>query len=338
MTPIKYQKRHLAPTVIIMAISAMVTGLLGLMVAFAITILPIIASGPIGWLVMLPAHLSVFASAVGWVIWGVPIVAVLGGALMADRFGGNAGSAAMQRGVTWFENSHPIAVQTNAYASQLGIGQIRYVGWFASDDINAFAMGTEPKDTVIAFSSAAIERLDKEAFNAVIAHEVAHVANNDMHRMTFARGVQEALTFFLVFRGLKKVARWLFMPIAEIEVLRLSRQREFAADHIAAQLTSPQAVVSVLETLQNNLRDVADPVALNGRVSGLLRTHPPLDARIAAIEANKYHARIEVPLEKPVVEVTPSPPMARNHATITLKVQTSPTDPIAIHGVLSMGS
>ena len=72
---------------------------------------------------------------------------------------------------------------------------------------------------------AAIEKLTMAELDAVMAHELAHVANNDMARMTYIRGVQNALTWFLIFRGMKNIALWLFTPTSQLELMRFSRQR-----------------------------------------------------------------------------------------------------------------
>ena len=135
-----------------------------------------------------------------------------------------------------------------------------------------------------------LRRLDDTALETLLAHELAHVANNDRARMTHARGVQEALSFFLLYRGLKRIARWLFTPLSELEILRLSRAREFAADGIAAQLVGPEHMISVLAKLQQeSILPKPTPYTNLMMWSGFVKkswlaTHPPLEDRIAALE------------------------------------------------------
>lgn len=129
----------------------------------------------------------------------------------------------------------------------MGLPKIGYVGWYPAEDINAFAMGTRPCDAVIVASKGAVERLTRKQLIAVLAHELGHVASNDMARMTYARGLQRALTFFLVFRGLQQAARWIFTPLSELEILRMSRAREFTADRISAMVIGIDGMISALE-------------------------------------------------------------------------------------------
>jgi len=286
MSTIKIEKNSLFPTMIVMAVSAVIGGILALAVGLFATTSFAIMSGPLGWFILLPALLANFSIAVTWVLIGVPLWAIIGGYWFACNAHTDSKIAL---GITFFSDEHPITQKVQELANDLNIPPIPFVGFYADENINAFAMGVEQSNTLIAFTQGAVEKLTKEELDAVIAHELAHVANKDMARMTFARGVQEALTFFLIFRGLKQFARWVFSPIAELEILRLSREREFAADKIAAQLTSPADMVSVLNTLQHaessSLHPDHDNLKVSGSItSGFWRTHPTHEQRIEAIE------------------------------------------------------
>ncbi len=197
-------------------------------------------------------------------------------------------------GVTLLPEGHGIVKKVNQMGKTMNLPPVAYVGHFESHQINAFACGQHRNDAMIAFSRGCIEKLNGDEFEAILGHELAHIANNDMSRMTFARGVQNSLTFFLLFDGIKTFARWLFTFISEISILHLSRKREFYADAIGAVLTSPDAMISALERIQ---RDKGKPrhkqhlyanMMFSANANGLFRTHPPLQARIAALESRNY--------------------------------------------------
>ena len=226
-----------------------------------------------------------------FVLVGTPLWAILGGAFFAGLANGKGGSVASHFGVKFFSDGHPIFQTTQDMAARLGLPPVKWVGWYDADDINAFTSGTGAKDTLIAFSKGAVERLSKDRFDAVVGHELGHIASNDVARMGYAEGVQDAMSFYLLFRGLRKFARWVFTPLSELELLRFSRKREFSADAIAARLTSPDAMIGALESL----RDQETPVQTKGVPAQMLyagfstgdifSTHPPIEARIAALEA-----------------------------------------------------
>ena len=287
--PIKIEENPIAPVVLTQVISAIVGGIIAVTLGLLATTLAAVGTGPL-LLLFLPTILAGAVTAYTWVIIGAPILAIIGGYMNANN---SIGSSTNDMGVTFFSEEHPIYKKVQELAEPLNLPPIKYVGWFKGNDINAFAMGLQKENALLAFSQGAIDKLTKEEFDAVVAHELAHVANGDMRNMTFARGAQEALTFFLLFRKLKKFARWIFSPIAELKILSYSRQREFAADKIGAQLVSSQAMIGALNAIEKDT--VAKPKpsdydnlkfasALSG---GIWRTHPPIPKRIKSIEAFK---------------------------------------------------
>lgn len=273
-------------TVLIMVVGALIGAVIGSLFVFAG--LTMVTFG--GFLLVL-AQASVFLTVT---IIAIPIWALIGGWMFGQFSSGSMGGVASRMGVTLFSETHPVSLRVNALAEDLNLPPIRWVGWFDDAAINAFATGIQREHALIAFSRGAVEKLTKEQLDAVMAHELAHVANNDMSRMTYARGVQDALTFLLVFRGLKKIARFLFTPTSEIEILRFSRSREYWADAVAAVLTSPDDMIGALEAID---ADTDRPPRKQTRFANLmmranayswLGTHPSLPSRIAAIETGKY--------------------------------------------------
>lgn len=291
---ITIKENSIVPVVVTMAILSSLGGLIALSIAFVISAGAVMMSGPLGWLFLGPAVIAGFSSAITWVVIGVPLVACIGGWIISFDDVGRLGRGATAMRVDFFHDEHNIYKRVQELASELDLPTIPHVGWFPDESINAFAMGIERNNALIAFSQGAIEKLSKEQFDAVIGHELAHVANGDMRNMTYARRTQEALTFFLVFRGLKKFVRWLFLPLSELKVLHHSRQREFAADKIGAQLTSPDAMVSALqaigmETKVKTTKSDYDNLKIASALSGSIwRTHPDLSKRIEAIENTPF--------------------------------------------------
>jgi heat shock protein HtpX len=287
-TTYKVPKNSVLLTIFLLVLGAMLGTVIGLFITFLVSGMAAAATGPAAMLVLAPVLIAQAGLSVGLVFVIAPLWALLGGAVFAGLVSGKSGSAARSRGVVFVEEDHPIFEATQAMAKRLNIKPVPYVGWYEADNINAFAAGTRTDNTVIALSKGAIEKLPKNELHAVIAHELGHVASNDMARMTFALGIREALTFFLLFNGLKKAARWVFTPFSELELLRLSRTREFTADAVSAHLTSPEDIIAVLERLkapEEQSEPAKDDMVMMAAAfsSPWLSTHPPVEDRIAAL-------------------------------------------------------
>lgn len=320
--PILIEENSIIEVMIVIMLSALIGAIITMGIAFVGAMSAVVLSGPFGWLILGPTLIASFTAAFTWVLIGVPLWAIFGGWIFATHASGHLGAGTTEMGVTLFSEEHPIHKKVQELAWPLKLPPIRHVGWFKGDDINAFAMGVDRANALVAFSQGAIDKLTKEEFDAVVAHELAHVANGDMRNMTFARGAQEALTFFLLFRKLKKFARWIFSPIAELKILSYSRQREFAADKIGARLVSPQAMIGALTAIQNDTAAKPRPSdydnlkfasVLSG---GIWRTHPPISKRIKSIEAfeAKQTKHSAFP-SKPIA----APPLATEVVTIEEK-------------------
>jgi len=337
---INFEKKSTLLTIIILIASATLGAFGAIIIALPAAISAVALTGPIGWLTVMPILLTAASLSLAWVLIGVPIWALIGGYLFADLDCGKPSRAASAMNVKFFSEDHDIYKKVQILAKQLNLPTIAHVGWFPNENINAFAMGQSQDNALLAFSQGAIEKLTKDQFDAVIAHELGHVANNDMERMTIARGIQGSLTWFLLFRGLKKTARWIFTPVSELEILRFSRAREFSADNIAAQLVSPDAIIGVLQRLEdekpnqqksNDLDLVKFSASFNSKY---MSTHPPLNERIKAVQQIKVAlAQAERPKEHEVVKVEPTtePEPAEIELIPTYK-------PWASAGLMSFGS
>jgi heat shock protein HtpX len=199
------------------------------------------------------------------------------------------------------------------YAADAGIGMPE-VGIFDSPEVNAFATGMNKNNALVAVSSGLLNAMTKEEAEAVIGHEIAHIANGDMVTLALIQGVVNTFVMFLsrvightvdrvVFKNENGhgPAFWVTMIIAElvlgilasIIVMWFSRQREFRADRGGASLAGGQNMIAALERL-NSLHPAPLPEKMaafgiaGGGASGLKRlfmTHPPLEERIAALKA-----------------------------------------------------
>jgi heat shock protein HtpX len=180
---------------------------------------------------------------------------------------------------------------------------------------NAFATGAFKNSSLVAVSTGLLQSMTKEEVEAVLAHEVAHVANGDMVTLTLIQGVVNTFVVFLsrivgyvVDRALSRggdssspgpgymitviVSQIVFGIVASMIVAWFSRAREFRADAGAAQLMgSPQPMVKALARLggmePSTVSKSMASLGINNRpgFSALFSTHPPIEDRIAALRA-----------------------------------------------------
>ncbi len=185
-------------------------------------------------------------------------------------------------------------------AQQAGVGMPE-VAVFDSPDPNAFATGMFRDSALVAVSTGLLRLMSKQEIEAVLGHEVSHVANGDMVTLTLIQGVLNTFVLFIARiiasqfdrgRFLIYIALQLaFGVLASIVVAWFSRRREFRADAGGARLESARAMASALGRLRA-LKDAPSQLpdnltAFGIRGEGLLRlmsTHPPLEQRIARLQ------------------------------------------------------
>ena len=182
-------------------------------------------------------------------------------------------------------------------------------------DANAFATGAFKNSALVAVSTGLLQQMNKEEVEAVLGHEVAHVANGDMVTLTLIQGVVNTFVVFfsrvvgtIVDRAVFKsergngpgyfitvmVCQIVFGILASMIVAWFSRQREFRADAGSAQfLGSPRPMVNALKRL-GGIEPGALPQTLQAfgitegnRFMALFSSHPPMEARIAALESRR---------------------------------------------------
>ncbi len=200
-----------------------------------------------------------------------------------------------------------------AQANAAGIG-MPDVAIFDSPDVNAFATGMNRNHALVAVSSGLLRSMNQDQAEAVLGHEISHVANGDMITLTLIQGVVNTFVYFLsrvvgvlVDRVVFKVQRghgpgyWITVMVAQlvlgilasIIVMWFSRQREFRADEGGAQLAGRGKMIAALQQLQRASQPPQLPEQLaafgisGGNAGGFKRlfmTHPPLEERIAALQ------------------------------------------------------
>ncbi len=199
-------------------------------------------------------------------------------------------------------------------ARESGIGMPE-VGIFDSPDPNAFATGMSRNNALVAVSTGLLQRMRQEEAEAVLGHEVAHVANGDMVTLGLLQGVLNTFVIFLsrmigmvvdnaLSRGEQRqgygigyfatviVAEIVLGLLATVIVMAFSRWREFRADAGGAALTNRAAMIAALERLREAHEPPLMPDQLRafgirsgGGMMRLFMSHPPLEERIAALRA-----------------------------------------------------
>jgi heat shock protein HtpX len=204
---------------------------------------------------------------------------------------------AVRQGVTLLTNEEPLTQRVHELAEELGLKTMPWVGTMPHN--NAFAIGANADGAMVVIGQPLIDTLDAAEVDAIIGHELGHIANNDMRRMGLARSFQNSLVWYLRFsRTLETWARWILTWMSELEILRLSRKREYWADAIGAALTSKEHMISALEKLHNGppISDFEHDnarIMVRGRALGsMFSTHPTLEERRDALQSERFIKRV----------------------------------------------
>lgn len=199
-----------------------------------------------------------------------------------------------------------------AQAQKAGIGMPE-VAIYDSPEVNAFATGMSKNNALVAVSTGLLRGMSQDEVEAVLAHEVGHVANGDMVTMALIQGVVNTFVIFLakivawvVDRVVLKneseghslafiitdiIAQIIFGVLASMVTAWFSRQREFRADAAAAELAGKEKMIAALQRLQGaHTGPLPDQMAAlgisgGGGFSALFSTHPAIEDRIAALQA-----------------------------------------------------
>jgi heat shock protein HtpX len=203
-------------------------------------------------------------------------------------------------------------VKRQAQAAGIGMPEVAI---YDAPDVNAFATGWNRNAALVAVSTGLLHSMSRDETEAVLAHEISHVANGDMVTLALIQGVVNTFVVFfakligiLVDRVLLKndgrngpgigsfvaeiAAQIVLGILASMVVMWFSRQREFRADAGGANLAGRQKMIGALERLKVNHEQAAMPqnmaamaISSQGGFSRLFMTHPPLEERIEALRS-----------------------------------------------------
>lgn len=202
-------------------------------------------------------------------------------------------------------------VRRQAEKANIGMPEVAI---FNSPEMNAFATGANKNNALVAVSAGLLNNMTQEEAEAVVGHEISHIANGDMVTLTLIQGVVNTFVIFLArvvagiisnatrsndqqggglggfaYFAIVFVLEMLFGILASMVVAWFSRRREFRADAGGAYLTSKQAMMSALERLKHSHESRLESSMMafgikGGKLVNLLSTHPPLDKRIQALK------------------------------------------------------
>ncbi len=215
------------------------------------------------------------------------------------------------------ETEHWLMTTVSRQAQQAGIGMPTVAIYYA-DDINAFATGAKRDDSLVAVSSGLLEKMTRDEAEAVLAHEISHIANGDMVTMALMQGVVNTFVIFIsrIIAGaisgtssdegegggsfityliVSTVLELVFGLFASILTMWFSRHREFKADAGSAHLVGKEKMIAALERLrishdESHLEGAIAAFGINGKrsLSELFMTHPPLEKRIEALRQGTH--------------------------------------------------
>lgn len=200
-------------------------------------------------------------------------------------------------------------VQGQAHKAGIPMPQVAV---YQSPSPNAFATGRSKKHSLVAVSTGLMQSMRADEVEAVLAHEISHIANGDMVTLTLIQGVVNTFVMFfariiasavargdnqrggLAYYGLVMLLEVVFGILASTIVMWFSRQREFRADAGSADIAGAEKMIAALRRLQQGKESELDGTMLAFGIKGkrstigkLFMSHPPLDERIHALEQRR---------------------------------------------------
>ncbi|WP_067701234.1 MULTISPECIES: protease HtpX [unclassified Erwinia] len=196
------------------------------------------------------------------------------------------------------------------------------VAIYHAPDINAFATGARRDASLVAVSTGLLQNMSRDEAEAVLAHEISHIANGDMVTMTLIQGIVNTFVIFIsrilaqlaagflsgdrdegesnngnpmVYFVVSMVLELVFGIAASIITMWFSRHREFHADAGSAKLVGREKMIAALQRLKTSYEpqeaSTMQAFCINGKsksLSELFMSHPPLDKRIEALRSGQY--------------------------------------------------
>jgi heat shock protein HtpX len=200
-------------------------------------------------------------------------------------------------------------VEREARAAGIGIPEVAI---YDAPEPNAFATGMSRNHALVAVSSGLLQSMSQDEVEAVLGHEITHVANGDMVTLTLLQGVLNTFVYFLArvvgyfvdsamrrdddrggvgfgYYVVVMIAQVLLGVLATLIVCAFSRWREFGADAGGAHLAGRRKMIGALQRLQqmhepSTLPQAMAAFGIAGGAASLFATHPPLEDRIARLQ------------------------------------------------------
>lgn len=214
-------------------------------------------------------------------------------------------------------------IQPRTHAEQVIYGSVQEIAnrlnitmpevWvYDSPDPNAFATGPSKNNSMVAVSTGLLQNLKEDEVKAVLAHEMGHVYNGDMFATTVLAGLMNTFVYYIAMWvrrffaerdqaalgfGLSLVLQIIVSILASILISWFSRRREYSADAFSARVYGKHSMIGALQSIDRwvnrtqfeySTQDALATMKIAGQSSGIMRffaTHPPIEARIAALEA-----------------------------------------------------
>ncbi len=216
---------------------------------------------------------------------------------------------------------HWLVETVRQQARRAGIGMPE-VAIYDAPEINAFATGMSKNNALVAVSTGLLQQMTQAEAEAVLAHEVSHIANGDMVTLTLVQGVLNTFVIFfarivagiidnffrsgddeagqsegggIAYMVTVFVLEMVFGVLASVVVMWFSRQREYRADAGAAKLVSRESMIAALERLRMNHESqlqgsmMAFGIANKPAATELFMSHPPLEKRILALKSRSFN-------------------------------------------------
>ncbi len=222
----------------------------------------------------------------------IPVFGTIGGHMSLQNSISNAKEAF---GFKPIDEHSPFRKFVDENIGRLGIAKPE-LGTYESTTINGFATGSNKNSSLIALTTQAIEDVPEDYLKAIIAHEMGHIANQDMRRLAFAQGFRKTAFWFLFISGFQKVAMSIFALLSEAAIKSLSRAREYRADAIAAKIAGDKNMIGALETLKGDVKGA--PSLRDGKYKEMffsnlfnMNTHPTINERIDALRKAYFYGQ-----------------------------------------------
>lgn len=240
--------------------------------------------------------------------FGGAIISLLMSKWMAKR---SVGAYVIEQPSTTTERWLLETVARHAKLAKIGMPE---VALYNSPDMNAFATGANKNNALVAISTGLLENMTQQEAEAVIGHEISHIANGDMVTLTLVQGVVNTFVIFLAriiagiidnatrsnnnqgglggiaYFAVVFVLEMILGVLASIIVAWFSRKREFIADAGGAHLAGTSAMIGALEKLKRSQDSqlegsmMAFGINSKSKFLSLFASHPPLDDRIKALQ------------------------------------------------------